>query len=77
MSRVTGGLATLGAIIAAAFVPVTVSAPANLGLHNLNQVVRLNTACAQDVLEGGGCKFNMAYICETSNGNHRYYRNVE
>jgi hypothetical protein len=25
--------------------------------------------------KAGGCKFNMQYICETSSGDHRFYRN--
>lgn len=77
MSRVTAAITTLGAVVAAAFAPVTISAPAELSFRNVDQVVRLNTACAQEDEAGSGCKFNMAYICETSNGNHRYYRNVE
>jgi hypothetical protein len=73
MSRHKAVLAVLGATLAAAVLPVTVRAPSSLELQHLSQVVRLNTACAAEA--AGGCKFNMQYICETSSGDHRFYRN--
>jgi hypothetical protein len=73
MSQFNRTVVILGGAVAAACLPLTISSPISLEIQQVGQIVRLNTACAE---EGGGCKLNLLYICETAHGNERGYRNV-
>jgi hypothetical protein len=66
-------LATSSLASLAILAPVSVQLPsASDTSPGRGGLIAVNRACASG---GPGCKFSIKEICETSNGNERFYRN--